>query len=131
MEEWITMILQVFGELIFQLLLEVISEIGIRTFTGRMRSPGDAPSTAFLDYLLLGGIIAAISLLFVPHHLISSPFGRIANMVLTPLLVGGFMMRLGSWRERRNQKLIRLDEFAFGYCFALEIALIRFFFAKT
>jgi hypothetical protein len=130
MEELTLIVIQVFGEFFLQLLLELLSEIGVRTFAGMIRTPTIGPWAALFGYLLLGVIIAATSLHFFPHHLISSPVGRIANLALTPVLAGGFMMGLGNWREARDQDLIRLDKFAYGYCFALEIALIRFFFAK-
>jgi hypothetical protein len=130
MEELLSFVIQVFGELLLQLLLELLSEIGVRTFTGMIRPTHTGPWMAFAGYLLLGAVIGVISLHFLPHHLITSPGGRLANLVVTPLLAGGFMMRLGNWRAGKDQDLIRLDEFVYGFCFALEIALIRFFFTK-
>jgi hypothetical protein len=39
------------------------------------------------------------------------------------------MALIGIWRDRRGQEPIRLDRFAYGYLFALSLALVRFFLA--
>jgi hypothetical protein len=39
------------------------------------------------------------------------------------------MGAIGAWRRRRDKAVIRLESFAYGYCFALSMALVRFFFA--
>jgi len=39
------------------------------------------------------------------------------------------MAILGAWRARRGQQVLRIDRFAYGYLFALSIALVRFYFA--
>jgi len=41
---------------------------------------------------------------------------RIANLIITPIAAGGAMGALGAWRRRRNEELIRLDRFAYGFC---------------
>jgi hypothetical protein len=40
------------------------------------------------------------------------------------------MCLVGAWRLRREQELVRLDRFAYGYLFALAMALVRFYLAK-
>jgi hypothetical protein len=40
------------------------------------------------------------------------------------------MCALGAWRARRGGVVLRIDRFAYGYLFALALALIRFWFAK-
>ena len=35
---------------------------------------------------------------------------------------------LDAWRRRREDELVRLDKFAYGYLFALAMALVRFYF---
>jgi hypothetical protein len=51
-------------------------------------------------------------------------------LVLTPLLAGGIMAVLGAWRARRGQTVLRIDRFAYGYLFALGLAVVRFWFAQ-
>jgi hypothetical protein len=47
-----------------------------------------------------------------------------------PGRAGLAMMARGAWRRRRDQELIRLDKFAYGYLFALAMALVRFNFGS-
>lgn len=51
------------------------------------------------------------------------------SLVLTPVFAGLLMNAVGAWRKRRGDALLRIDRFAYGYLFALSVALIRFFFA--
>lgn len=47
------------------------------------------------------------------------------------LLAGGLLMSLlGTWRTGRSQSLLRIDRFAYGFLFALALALVRFRFAQ-
>jgi hypothetical protein len=39
------------------------------------------------------------------------------------------MAAIGAWRARRGEPVLRIDRFAYGYLFALSLALVRFFFA--
>jgi hypothetical protein len=61
---------------------------------------------------------------------IGSHAGRIANAVVTPFVAGGCMMAIGAWRRRREQELILLDRFAYGYLFALVVARVGFRFGS-
>jgi hypothetical protein len=47
-------------------------------------------------------------------------------LVLVPIAAGAAMSLMGAWRRRRDQTLIRLDRFAYGYVFAIAMAAIRF-----
>ena len=81
-----------------------------------------------MGYTLFGAILGGLSLLVFPDNLVPEAW-RIANLVLTPLAVGAMMAGMGVWRARRGQPVLRIDRFAYGYLFALSLALIRFFFA--
>ena len=75
--------------------------------------------------MLLGATAGALSLWIFPSLFIASHAGRIANTVVTPFIAGGCMAAIGAWRRRRDQELILLDRFAYGYLFALVMALVR------
>jgi hypothetical protein len=87
------------------------------------RSPN--PYLATIGYVAFGAIAGALSVLAFPALMIASPAGRIVNVVLTPVVAGAAMAAIGSWRRRRDQPTILLDRFAYGYLFALVMALVR------
>lgn len=64
----------------------------------------------------------------MPEHLTPAGIARLANLLLTPVAVGGCMVMLGAWRAKRGEALWRIDRFACGYLFALGFAVVRLHF---
>ncbi|CAN7444436.1 hypothetical protein [Rhizobacter sp. LjRoot28] len=121
-------LIEVLGEFLFQAVGEVLLNLGAHAVAEPFRRHAD-PWLAALGYLILGGLLGVASLFVVPHLLVGTPW-RVANLVLTPIAVGGLMAALGAWRARRGEPLLRIDRFACGYLFALAVALVRFFSAQ-
>ncbi len=121
------LIFEVLGEFLLQAVGEALFELGFHSLAEPFRRPPN-PWLAALGYILFGAILGGLSLLVVPDHLVPEAW-RIANLVLTPLAVGAMMVSMGAWRARRGQSALRIDRFAYGYLFALSLALIRFLFA--
>ncbi len=121
------LIFEVLGELLLQAIGEALIEIGFHSLGEPFRRPPN-PWLAALGYTLFGAILGGLSLLILPNNLVPEAW-RLANLVLTPLAVGGMMVAMGAWRARRGQPVLRIDRFAYGYLFALSLAFIRFFFA--
>jgi multisubunit Na+/H+ antiporter MnhG subunit len=113
------------GEFIVQVVLEVLAEIGLHSMRETWRRPPN-PWFAAIGYALFGAIAGGLSLLFLPNLLVHSHTLQLVNVILTPFAAGLAMMALGAWRRRRDQETIRLDKFAYGYLFALAMALVRF-----
>ena len=40
------------------------------------------------------------------------------------------MSLIGRWRASHGQEILRIDRFAYGYLFALALALVRFVFTR-
>lgn len=118
-------LLPLVGELVLQLFFEVLVELGLRSVAEPFQ-PRPNPWLAALGYGLLGSAAGAISLLLFPSSLIASPFGRLLNLGLTPVVAGAAMAALGAWRRSRDQEPIRLDRFVYGYLFAAAMALVRY-----
>jgi hypothetical protein len=124
MEDLVLVLLQFLGELLLQVFAEALFEVGWHGLASRFeREPN--PYLASIGYPLLGAIFGAISLWPFPTLFIHSHAGRIANAVVTPVLAGASMAAIGRWRRRRGQRVILLDRFAYGYLFALAMALVR------
>jgi hypothetical protein len=112
---------------LLQVIFEVLAEIGFHSLKEPFRGsrPGH-PLMAALGYALLGAIAGAVSLAVVPQALVTGPKLRIANLILSPVAAGLVMSLLRGVRLRRGQTPVRLDSFAYGYIFALAMALVRF-----
>ncbi len=131
MEFILEIIVQCFFEFFLQLIVEVLSECGFHSFKNRFgNKPLSNPWVASAVYLVLGLIIGAASVVIFRNSFIHSPTIRLANLFLTPILVGGCMALIGWFRRKREQELIRLDQFGYGFLFAFGMSLIRFIFAN-
>lgn len=124
----IEFLFEIVGEFLLQFVFEAVASV-----FGRTDSDGKPahPFVKFMGYAIFGGVAGGLSLLIVPHLLVQSPGMRIANLVITPLLAGGMMALVGKWREKHDRKRSPIDRFAYGYCFALTMALVRFHFGST
>ena len=120
-------IVQFLGELLLQIFGELIVELIGRSVKEPFRRPKPIhPWLAAIGYGIFGAIAGAFSLWMLPSLFISTEWLRIANLVISPLLAGLMMERLGAWRRLKNQETIRLDTFVCGFIFALSMALVRF-----
>jgi hypothetical protein len=119
------------AELLLQLIFEALFELGLHTVREPFKRPKPNPWVATVGYVMLGAMAGGISLWIFPASLIPSPAGRIVNLVVTPFVAGGVMAAFGAWRRRRGEELLRLDRFAYGFLFALAMAVVRFSFARS
>jgi hypothetical protein len=118
---------EVVGEFLLQAIGEALVELGLHSVAEPFRRTPD-PWLAALGYALFGSVLGGLSLLIAPTNLTPAPW-RLMNLIATPLAVGGLMAAMGAWRARRTEPVLRIDRFAYGYLFALSLALVRFFFA--
>nr|WP_205905212.1 hypothetical protein [Collimonas pratensis] len=112
-----------------QVVFEILIEFGLHAFVEPFRRPPN-PWFAGTGYAIFGVIAGGLSLWAFPALFIQAKSMQLVNLALTPVLAGIAMTAIGAWRLRRNQSLIRLDRFAYGYLFALSMALVRFALAR-
>jgi hypothetical protein len=124
MEILFELLFEFLGELVLQVVGELLFEVGLRSLAAPFRKRPN-PYLASIGYVLLGALAGGLSLWVFPSLFIASHSGRIANAIVTPFIAGGCMAAIGAWRRRRDQELILLDRFAYGYLFALVMALVR------
>ena len=120
---------EILGEFLLQAIVEFFVELGIHAGSKPLRKPTN-PWIAAVGYALFGAVLGWLSLLLFPSHLVTSQALRIVNLVLTPIAAGLLMCAMGAWRAKRGQAVLRIDKFAYGYLFALALALVRFCLAK-
>ena len=124
MEFIFELLFEIFGELLLQIVLELLFEFGLRSLQQPFRKTPH-PGLAGVGYALFGAMAGGLSLWFFPNLFIGSHAGRIANVIVTPILSGAAMAALGAWRRRRDQPTILLDRFAYAFIFAMTMALVR------
>ncbi|WP_457418845.1 hypothetical protein [Roseateles sp. P5_E7] len=121
---------ELLAELLFQIVGEVLVELGLHSLAEPFRRKPNV-WLAVLGYALLGALLGALSLWAFPNHLTRDGWPRLANLVVTPVIAGVAMALIGRWRARRGDTVLRIDRFAYGYLFALAVAIVRFNFASS
>lgn len=124
----IEIVLEFLGEFLLQVIGEALLELGFHALAEPFRKTPN-PWMAALGYVCFGALLGGLSLLPFPTNLVA-PQWRVLNLLLTPVAVGATMALMGAWRARRGQTVQRIDRFAYGYLFALALALVRFLYAN-
>lgn len=120
-------ILRILGEILVQVLFEALGELTIHSIKEPFRRPEPVhPFLAAVGYAFFGAAAGGISVWAMPELVIDAQWLRIVNLVVTPVAAGGVMAAIGAWRRRREKEVIRLETFAYGYCFALAMGVVRF-----
>lgn len=124
-------ILQFLGELVLQMVFEAIAELFGHAVKEPFRRPRPVrPWLAAVGYLFFGAAAGGLTVWLVPELFIKSQWLRVANLVLTPMAAGLIMEAIGSWLERREKEVLRLESFAYGFCFAFAMAVVRYAFGE-
>ncbi len=122
--------IETFGEILIELIGQILIDFGINSFGEVFTSrPKRNPYMAFVGYSLFGVVIGGISLLILTNSIITSPGLKLLNLCITPFIGGIAMALIGRWRSKKGQDLLRFNSFAYGFSFALGVAVIRYFFA--
>jgi hypothetical protein len=120
---------EIFGEFVLQVVLELLAEYGLRFLTAPFQKAPNAWLAA-IGYALFGTAIGTFSVWLFPVHWVKGETLRLVNLGMTPILAGLLMSMVGRWRASRDQELLRIDRFSYGYLFALSLGLVRFYFAQ-
>jgi len=120
-------LLQLIGEIILQVIGEAIAELIGHSVREPFRRPKPIhPWLAAIGYAIFGALTGALSLWLLPRLFIEEHWLRVTNVIITPVLAGIIMAWVGAWRRKHEKEVIRLDSFAYGWCFAIAMALVRF-----
>ncbi|MEP7297509.1 MAG: hypothetical protein ABI702_15090 [Burkholderiales bacterium] len=130
MEFIFELLFEIFGELLLQIVFELLAEFGWRIASAPFRK-SPHPLAAGVGYAVFGALAGAISLWIFPRLFITSHLGQWANLIVTPLLSGGAMAMLGAWRRRNDRDTVLLDRFAYAFIFALAMGLVRLKFGSV
>jgi hypothetical protein len=128
MEFLFEIVLQFLGEIMLQIFLECIFEIGFHSVSNTIKTPKNT-FWAAIGFVLWGVIGGGISLLTFPKSMIHNRDFRAVALIAIPLVAGFCMTILGKIRSSKGQGIIRMDRFFYAFVFAFTMALVRFRFA--
>ncbi|HEV2836105.1 MAG TPA: hypothetical protein VGW58_12345 [Pyrinomonadaceae bacterium] len=120
---------------VFEFLLEVAGELMLEL---GLRSLGETivsrehrnPLLAGIGYALLGLIGGGLSLLFFPNAFARSEALHGISLLIAPVLTGLAMAGLGWLWEKKGRQRLPIDSFAYGFIFALPMAIVRFLYTS-
>ncbi len=123
-------LMEVFAEALLQIVLEALAEVGLHLARGRVEHPESRSKwRLLLGYPILGAIAGGLSLLLFSQSLAHGHYGRLATLLVSPLLAAATTVALGQWRARRGQAPVNIDRLAYAYLFALGLAAVRYVWA--
>ena len=106
-----------------QIVVELFGDAVLHSLAERS---GARRLVTIFGYALIGAAAGALTIFILPEHLIRNPNLRIANVIITPLLVAALMSWIGILRRRHDKRVVRMEEFTHAYAFALSFALARY-----
>ena len=129
---WIaSVLLDLFGEAILQYVFGGIFDFLIRALEEVIKGRRiESPVLAAFGYVLFGVLTGYISLIFFPYRIVHRSRIPGVSLVVSPVLVGLLMSLTGSILRRYEKRVIRIESFAYGFAFALGMAMVRFWSAK-
>lgn len=135
MEELLWALLSAFSELLFEAFLEVVvaatADLLVRAFRNLFAETNAInPILAAIVYLLIGGVLGGASLHFFPRPMFHPSRFHGISLVLSPVITGLVMLRVGVLLRRNGKESVRIESFGYGFTFALGMAIIRLAFVK-
>lgn len=108
-------------EFLTVLILEVLFSLGFRRIN-------DIFSHPIVTSIIFGALSGFVSLLFFNEIIISDSSLQIANLLVTPLILGAIMSLIGKLYDKFHRKHSSLDSFTTGFSFGMAMTLVRYLF---
>jgi hypothetical protein len=126
--EMIELLIELFGEFVLQVFGEALLELGLHSLAAPFQRKPNI-WLASIGYAMFGAMAGGLSLVVFPHHFAPAGILRTANLFATPIAVGVCMVGIGAWRGKRQEPVLLINRFLYGFIFASGVALVRFHFA--
>jgi len=122
---------ELFAEVLFELLGEELTALAVRFFRKLVgESKAIRPILAAVGYLLIGVAYGALSVGFYRRPLIHPTRSHGASLVISPVITGLIVARIGLVRKRNDKDVVRVESFQYGFSLAFGVAAVRFLFAR-
>ena len=129
MPELFSLILELLGDLLLQLLGEAIFDLALRALGRFFKSPEFEPVAVAGLYLALGAFAGGFNLRIFPHALFRLARFHGISLLISPTASGAIMSLIGSILRRKGKRVIQIETFWYGFAFAFGMALVRLLFA--
>ena len=121
MEDLLQVVLELFLQLIFELFADTIWR--------HLREPARA-IIKWIAFVACAIVLGWISAQVVPTPLIASGALRVANLIVSPLLIAFAMHQIGFYFEKREAPRSGLEHFGLAWVFAFLFALTRYWLTR-
>ena len=126
MEELLFLLLQLFADVIIQVVLEILWEVCAAAYKVASGRPGWGLFWASIWYFALGAALGGASLLVWPERIFQPGPVPGLSILVSPICAGLAMQAWGRYRRRRGHVTTTLATFPAGAAFALGSAVVRF-----
>lgn len=132
MEILVAILWDFLGEVLLQLLFQLIAEGAAHALAPYRRGGALNGSLSLVAHIVIGGGLGALSLLVWPHSVVRGATLRIGNLIVAPLFAGLATTAIGYLRRRNGGTQVPMEKFAFafafafGFGFALAFGVVRF-----
>jgi hypothetical protein len=135
MEDLFVAILAGIAELVAEILIEAafaeLAGILFRAFRlFRVKVRRADPALATVMFALVGVSFGFLSVWFFPHHLVHPTRWHGISLLISPILTGLVMAKIGRSVRRWGRQPLRIESFGYGFIFALGMALVRFWLVR-
>ena len=130
MEELLLFLLQLGGDLLIQVVLEILWEVVAAAYKATFGRPDRGVVWASVGYFVVGASLGTLSLLLWPTRLLRPGPLPGLSLIISPLCVGLAMEAWGTYRRAGGRVTTSLATFPAGAAFALGTALVRFVWAR-
>ncbi len=126
MEVIFELIAELFGEVLLQLIVHGLGDLGANMIAAYRRRGPRRPIVSALGHVLFGTGLGWLSLLVFSHSFAHGEAMRIAALVGSPLIAGLCSALIGTRRRDAGKDLVLFETFSYGVLFAFAFALVRY-----
>lgn len=126
LEGLLELILGPLVELLLSMIGQIFGELGSHTLAAYRKPRPRRPVVSAIGHAFFGALLGGLSLLVLDHSMAHTFSGRLASLIVSPLLAGTLTALIGLRRKRGGRPTVMLESFSYGLLFAFSFSLVRF-----
>jgi len=114
-------------EVFLQMVMGALADFVVRwSRNGSSKATFWNPVVAAVGIFVAGLLSGVLSVAVAPHPLVRPSKFHGISLLISPLITGIIMAQIGTWVRKRGLRAVQIESFAYGFMFALGIAIVRF-----